>query len=152
VDFITQRSQVTSYSQRSRTAANQGYLFSIGLKRTLVNPVNNIAFKISGNPFEPADGHWFFFNTASSTGWFTRAIASSAQYPRKYVGFPIDHIGVVIAAQSDHADVLRYGSMSRTRVLTIDYFMKILGIRKIGRFQIIGILFGSMVKNRVKNT
>jgi len=103
-------------------------------------------------PLKTADGHWFFFHTASSTGRFAGAIAGSAQDPGENIGLPIDHIGVIIAAQGNHPDILRDRRMGRARILTIDNFMKILGIRKICRFQNMRILFGSMLKNRVKNT
>jgi hypothetical protein len=90
---------------------------------------------IGSHTFQAADGDRFFFNATAAAGGFTGSVAGAAEDARKDIGLPVDHICIVVAALGDHPDILRDGGVGRTGILTINDFMEILGILKIGRFQ-----------------
>ena len=64
-----------------------------------------------------------------------RTIARAAQNPRENIRFPVDHVGVAVAARRDQPDVFGNRGMGRTGPLTIDDFMEIVGVRDIRRVQ-----------------
>jgi hypothetical protein len=52
----------------------------------------------------------------------------------KDVGNPVDHIGVVVAAVADQADIFRDRGVGGAGILTVDNLMKIFRVLYLGRF------------------
>src|SRR5690606_28811649 len=59
-------------------------------------------------------------------------VAGAPEDPREDVGFPVDHVGVGVAAGGDQPDVLRHRRMRRTGPLAIDYLVEVVGVANLG--------------------
>src|SRR5690242_3126951 len=62
-------------------------------------------------------------------------VAGATQNAREDVRFPVDHVGIAIAAMRDQSDVFGNRSMGRTRPLTVDYLVKVVGRSNISGLQ-----------------
>ena len=76
-----------------------------------------------------------FFNAATAARRFARTVAGAAQNAGENIRFPVDHVGIVILAGGDQADVFGDRRMCGARVLAINNFMKVFGVRNISGFQ-----------------
>jgi len=76
-----------------------------------------------------------FLDTAAAAGGFAGAIAGAAENAGEHIRFPVDHVGIVVTACRDQADVFGDGSVGRAGPLTIDNFMEVIGVRNISRLQ-----------------
>src|SRR5262249_36782721 len=72
---------------------------------------------------------------AAPASRFARTIAGAAENARKDIRLPIDHVGVVITLCCNQSYVFGDRSVGGTGPLTIDDFVKIVGIGDIRRFQ-----------------
>ena len=73
-------------------------------------------------------------HTHAPARWFARPVAGTAEDSGKHVGFPVDHVGVAVAARCDQPDVFRNRSMSRTGPLAIHDLVEVVRRRNVGRF------------------
>ena len=141
VDAVAQGHQVAGDRQRCRTGTDQGDALAVLLLGNLRQTGANIGLVVRGDPLETADGHRLLVlgEASAATGRLTGTVAGAAQNPGEYVGFPVDHVGVVVAARGNQPDVLGHGGMRRAGVLTIDDLVEVLGVCNIGRFHCSGL-------------
>jgi hypothetical protein len=88
-------------------------------------PSADVALVVGGDALEPADGDRLVLDPAAAAGRLARAVAGPPEDPGEDVGFPVDHIGVGVAALRDQADVFRDGRVRRASPLAIDDLMKV---------------------------
>ena len=86
---------------------------------------------IRSDSFESTNGDRLFFDPATTAGRLTGTIANSSQNAWEDIGLAIFHIRITELALRDHAYVSGNIGMSRAAPLTIDYPVKIVGIRGI---------------------
>src|ERR1700686_7826 len=98
------------------------------------HPVFDVILEVGGDALQPADRDRSVLDAAAAARGFARTIAGPSQNSRKYIRFPIDHVGVAIAAFSDQPDVFWNGRMRGTGPLAVDNFVKVVGCRNISRF------------------
>jgi hypothetical protein len=119
--------------------------------------VFDLAFVISGDPFEATDGHGFFFDPTSTASGFARTVAGSTQNTRKYIGFPIHHIGFGVFFCRNQSYIFWYRRVRRTSILAIYDFVKILRICYVCGFHdkkyfecVLEFIFGVKYKKQAK--
>ena len=134
VDLIAERHQVARDGQGGRSGTNQRYSFSVLFLWNLGQARLDIILKIGANALEAADGHGFIFDASAATGRFAGAVTGSAENAWKNIRFPVDHVGIRIAAGGDQADIFRHGSVRGAGKLAIDNFMEIFRVAHICRF------------------
>jgi len=76
-----------------------------------------------------------FLDAAAAACGFAWAIAGAAENAGEDIRIPVDHVGIAVAACGDQADVFGDRGVSRAGPLAIDNFMKVVGVRDIGRLQ-----------------
>jgi len=137
VQFITEGGKVAGHGQGSRTGTNQGNALAVLFGWFGGDALGNVVLDlvVGGNTLEAADGYRLFFHPATAAGGLTGAVTGTAENAREDVGFPVDHVGIVIAPLGDQADVFRNRGVRRTGVLAINNFMKILRMLYICRLQ-----------------
>src|SRR6185436_13331135 len=77
-----------------------------------------------------------FLDPASAASRLARAVAGAAEDAGKDVRFPVDEVGVGVAAGRDQADVLGNGGVGGASPLAIDHFVKVVGIADVGGSQV----------------
>jgi len=70
-----------------------------------------------------------FLDAAAAACRLAWAIAGAAEDAGEYVRFPVDHVGIAVAARGDQADVFGDRGVGRAGPLTIDDFMEVIGVR-----------------------
>ena len=131
--FITQNGQIAHHRHGGRSRAYKCNPFAVPLHWRNWHPASHIAFVISGNAFQAANCHRLFIDASASARRLARTIAGTAKDSGENIRLPVDHISVRITLSGDHADIFRDGSVGRARPLTIDHFMKVVGITDIRR-------------------
>ena len=155
-DLITQRRQIARHRQRGGARADAGDALAVFLRRRFGHARGYAIFDfvVGGDALQAADGYRLglgfavftgsnrfaqidvaLFHAAPAARRFARAVTGASQDAGKHIRFPVDHVGIVVLARSDHADVFGNGRVRRAGVLTIDDFMKVLRVRNIGGFQ-----------------
>src|SRR3954452_5710090 len=94
----------------------------------------DVILEIGGDALQPADRHRRFLDAAAAARRLAWPVAGAAENSRKHIRFPVDHVGVAIAAFGDQADVFRHGRMRGAGPLAVDHFVKVIGCRNISRF------------------
>src|ERR1700722_11304893 len=130
---ITERREVPGHRERGRTAADDRNAPAV-VRRTARHAVLDVVLEVGGDALQPADRNRCLLDAATVARGLARTFAGAAENSRKHVRSPIDHVGVAIAALGDQADVFGNGCVCGTGPLAIDYFMKVVGCRDIGRF------------------
>ena len=80
---------------------------------------------IGGDALEPADRDRLLLEPSPAAGGLARTVAGAPQNPGEHVRLPVDHIGAVIVARRDLADIFGDRRMRRARPLAIDHFVKV---------------------------
>src|ERR1700722_15911 len=88
---------------------------------------------IGGDALQPADRDRLLLQASPAAGRLAWTIACAPEYPREHVRLPIDHVGAVIVARGDLADVFRDWGMRRARPLTVNHLMEVTRIRDVRR-------------------
>jgi hypothetical protein len=94
-----------------------------------------ITLVIGSHPLQTTNGNRFLLYPSSAASRLTGSVASTTEHSGKNIGIPIDHVSFGVFSLSNQTDVFRNGSMSRTSVLAVDYFMEVLRIVDVGWFQ-----------------
>ena len=94
----------------------------------------DIVLEIGGDALQAADRHRLLLDAAAPAGRLARPVAGPSQNARKDIGFPVDHVGVAVAACGDQTDVFGNRRMRRAGPLTIHHFVEIVRDRNIGWF------------------
>ena len=79
-------------------------------------------------------------DAATAACRFARAVAGAAENAGEHVRFPVDHVGVAVAASGDQPDVFGNGGVGGARPLAIYDLMEIVWLVDIGRLQIVSLL------------
>src|SRR5205823_4136153 len=105
--------------------------------------LRDVVLEVGGDALEAADCHRRFLDASAAARRFAWTIAGASQNSGKHVRFPIDHVGVAVAALRDQSDVFGNRGVCRTGPLAIDHFVKVVGGRDIGRFHSYPVRAGS---------
>jgi hypothetical protein len=103
-------------------------------RRELRHAMFDVVLEVGGDAFQAADRNRSFLDPAAAARGLAGTVAGAAENSRKHIRFPIDHVGVAIAAFGDQSDVFRNGRVRGAGPLAIDHFMKVVGCRNISRF------------------
>ena len=90
----------------------------------------DVLLVIGGDALEPADRDRLFLEPSPAAGGLARTVACAPQNPREHIRLPIDHIGVVVVARRDLADIFGDRGVRRARPLTVDDFVKVVRDRR----------------------
>src|ERR1700722_18046024 len=88
---------------------------------------------IGGDALQPADCDRLFLQSSPAAGRLAWTIARAPQYPWEHVRLPIDHVGAVVVARGDLADIFGDWGMRRARPLTINHFVEVARVRDVRR-------------------
>src|SRR5262249_54224832 len=131
-DVVTERGQVARDGERRRASADaDDFLAVLLLRRARHRLLDVRGLVIGGDTLEAADGDRFrlrlvfFLDAAAAAGGLARAVAGAAEDAREHVRFPVDHVGIGVAAGGDQADVFGNGRMRRAGPLAIHYFVEV---------------------------
>ena len=130
---VAERGEIARHRQRGGTAAdNRDALAVLGAGAR--HPPFDVVLEIGGHALEAADRDRSFLNPAAATGRLAWAIAGASENSRKHIRFPIDHVGVAVAAFGDQADIFRDRCVRGAGPLAVDHFMEVVRRRDISRF------------------
>ena len=132
--FVAHRGEVARHRERGGAAADERDALAVLLFRRFRQPVADVVLEVGGDALEPADRDRLFLDAAAPAGRLAGPIAGASENARKHIGFPIDHVGVAVAACGDQADVFGNRRVRRTGPLTIHHLVEIVRDRNIGRF------------------
>jgi hypothetical protein len=85
-------------------------------------------------PLQAADGDRLFVDSAAPAGGFAGPVADPAENSGKNVGNPVDHVGLGVIFVENQPDIFGNIGVGWAGILTVNYFVKILGIGDVGRF------------------
>ena len=132
--FVAHWCEIARHRERSGAAADKRNALAVLLFGGFGQAIANVVLEVGGDALEPADRNRIFFDAAAPAGRFARAIAGASENSRKHIRFPIDHVGVAIAAGGDQTDVFRNRRMRRTGPLAIHDLVEIIRDQNIGWF------------------
>src|SRR6185503_11779016 len=134
--FIAHWREITRDRERRRTRADQrdALAVPVGLLDRLGQPLPDVVLVVGGDALQAADRDRFLLDAAAPAGRFARPVAGAPEDPREYVGLPVDHVGVAVAARRDQPDVLGHGGMGGARPLTVHDLMEVVRRSNIGEF------------------
>ena len=139
---VAERREIARHRQRSGTAADEGNALAV-LGRGPRQALRDVVLEVGGDALQPADRDRRLLDASAAARRLAWTIAGASQNSGKHVRFPVDHIGVAVAALGDQSDVFGNGSVRRTGPLAIDHFVKVVGGRDIGRFHSYPVRAGS---------
>ena len=131
--MIAERREIARHRERGGTAADDRDALAV-LRRRPRHAVLDVVLEVGGDALQAADRDRRFLDAAAAAGRLARTIAGASENSRKHVRFPIDHVGVAVAAFGDQADVFGNGRVRGTGPLAVDHFVKVVGRRDISRF------------------
>src|SRR6266851_4818745 len=135
--MIAKWSEVARDCQRCRSTAHKRNAPAVLDCRRPGQAVADVVLEVRGDALEATDRDWFLFHAAAPAGRLARPIASTPEDAGKYVGFPIDHVGVAVTACRDQSDIFRNRRVSRTGPLTIHHLVEIVRRRNVGGFHLL---------------
>jgi len=131
---IAERRQVARDRERGGAAAHERDALAVLGGRRLGQAGADVVLEVGRHPFEAADRDRLVLHAHAPTRRFARPVAGAAEDSGKHVGFPVDHVGVAVAARRDQPDVFRNRSVSRTGPLAIHDLVEVVRRRDVGRF------------------
>ena len=141
-DFVAERRQVARDGQRRRAGADAGDALAVLAPRlrgrySVMSSLKSAATRFSR---QIATGSGLrrlrFLDPAAPAGGLAGPVAGAPEDAGEDIGFPVDEVGVGVAAGRDQADVLGDWGVGRAGPLAIDDFVKVVGIADIGGSQI----------------
>ncbi len=132
--FVTHRGKIARDRQRRRATADKGDAPAVLVLGRLGQAGADIVLEVGGNALEPADRDRLLLHAAAAAGRLARPVAGAPQHAGKHVGFPVDHVGVAVAARRDQTDVFRNRRVRRAGPLAIHDLVEIIRDRNVGRF------------------
>ena len=97
---------------------------------------------IRGHALQAANGHGSFLDASPPAGRLARTVARAPQNRRKYVRFPVHHVGFGVFPLRDQPDILRYIRVRRASPLAIDNSVEIRRIANVASFQKSALTWG----------
>jgi len=131
-DVITQWQQIIRHSERGTTRADECNLLAVLVLRRPRKSLADVVAMVCSDSFQAADGDGFVFDPPAPAGRLTGPVTHTAKNAGKYIGFPIEHVGVSELALCDQADIARNVRMRGTRPLAVDDLVKVFRIGSIG--------------------
>ncbi len=132
--FVAHRRKVARHGERGRAAADERYALAVLFLGGLRQAVADVILEVGGDALEPADRDRLFLDAAAPAGGLARPVAGASEDARKHIRFPIDHVGVAVAARRDQSDIFGDRRVRRTGPLTIHDFVEIVRYGNIGGF------------------
>ena len=141
---VAERREIARDGERRRSGADERDALAVLLRRGSRQPGADVFLVVGGDALQPADrdrlrldllGISALLDATATAGGLAGTVAGAAENAGKDVGFPVDEVGVAEAARRDQSDVFGNGGMGRTRPLTVDDFVEIVGVRDIRRLQ-----------------
>src|SRR5262249_43484441 len=131
--LVTERSQISGNSQRSRPGADERDSLAVFPRRGLGQTMPDVVLEVGGDALQATDRHRFrleaiavsvvvrgpLFHAPATARRFTWAVAGPAENAGKDVRLPVDHEGVAITPRRDQPDVFRDWSVGGARPLAI---------------------------------
>ncbi|MGY4292467.1 hypothetical protein ACVWXN_000562 [Bradyrhizobium sp. i1.4.4] len=130
---IAERGKIARHRQRGGATADERNALAV-LRRRTRQALPDVVLEVGGDALEAADRHRRFLDASATARRLAWTIAGASQNSGKHVRFPIDHVGVAVAALCDQSDVFGNRGVCRTGPLAIDHFVKVVGGRDVGRF------------------
>ena len=140
-ELVAERRQIARHRQRRRAAADARDPLAVA-RGDARQVLGDVVLEVGGDALQAADRHRLglgglgFLDPAAPASGLTGPVARASEDSRKDVRFPIDEVGVGVAAGRDQADVLRNRGVGRASPLAIDHFVKVVRIADIGGSQI----------------
>src|ERR1019366_7275058 len=149
-DMITMRSQVARHGERCRAGADAGNALAVLFLRHHRQARADVVLVVGGDPLQATNRDRFpgraggrvlallgrrVLDAAAAASRLARAGAGASANAGGYVRLPVDHVGVIVAACRDQADVFGNGGMGGAGPLTVYDFVKVLWRANIGRLQ-----------------
>ena len=107
--------------------------------------LRDVVSQIGGDALKSANRYRFLIHATASAGGLTRPVAHSTQDAGENVRPAISEVRFGVVPLCNESDVLRHVSVCWTSPLTVDDTMKILRVRRIGRFHI-GLRFAHFAR------
>ena len=140
-DFVAQWCQIARHRQGCGPGPHADHALAVAGCNGGHACFDVAALVVGGHALQAADGYGLrlgvvaFFHPAAPTGGLARPIAGAAQNAGKHVGHPVDHVGVVVAALADQADVFGHRRVGRAGPLAINDLVEVVRMRGVGRLQ-----------------
>src|SRR5918993_3975036 len=131
---IALRREIARHRERGRAAADQRDAFAVLGRRRFRQPVADIVLVVGRHALQAADGDRLGLHASAPARRLARTVAGAPKNSRKYVGLPVDHIGIAVAAFGDQPDVFWNRGMGRAGPLAIDHFVEVIRRLDIGEF------------------
>ncbi len=131
---VADRHEVARHGERGGAAAHERDPLAVLLFRRLGQAGADVVLEIGGDAFEPADRDRLLLDPAAPAGRLARPVAGAPENAREDVRFPIDHVGVGVAARRDQTDVFGNRRVRRAGPLTIHDLVEVVRDRNVGRF------------------
>src|SRR5690606_5227577 len=137
VQLVAERRQVAGHGEGRGTGAHQGNALAVLLGGLGGDALGDILLDlvVGGDALEAADGDGLFLDPAATAGGLAGAVTGAAEDAGEYVGFPVDHVGVVVTTLGDQTDVFGNRGVRWAGVLAINNFVEIFRILDVRRLQ-----------------
>ena len=132
-DLVADRGEITRDGERRRPRADAGDAPAVSRHGRARDQRGDVVLMIGGDALEPADRDRLLLEPSPAAGGFAWTVAGASQNPREHIRLPVDHIGAVVVARRDPADIFGDRSVRRARPLTVDDFMEVARIRDVRR-------------------
>src|SRR5262249_36692829 len=134
--MIAEGGEIPRDRKRGGAAAHERNALAVLDRRRLGQALANILLEVGGDAFQPTNSDGLILHAHAAAGGLARPVAGAAENSGKHVGFPVDHVGVAVAASGDHPDVFGNGRVRRTGPLAVHDLVEVVRPRNVGRFHL----------------
>ena len=140
-DLVAERRQVARDRQRCGPGADAGDALAVLRADDARQLLGDVVLVVGRDALQAADRDRLglrglrFLDPAAPAGRLAGPVAGAAEDAREDVRFPVDQVGVGVAAGRDQADVFGNGGVGGAGPLAVDYFVEVVGIVNIGGLQ-----------------
>jgi len=145
-NLVAKRREIARDGERRGARAHARDALAVAGLRFLREPCADVVLVVGGDALQPANRDRLGFlavvllDAAAPARRLARAVAGATEDAREHVRFPVDHVGVAVAARGDQPDVFGNGSMGGARPLTIYDLMEVVGMLDVSRLQLVSLL------------
>ena len=148
-DLVAERHQVVGDRERRRARPDAGDALAVLLGRDDRQSVGDVAFQVGRDALEATDGDRLSVDAVAAAGRLAGSVAGAPEDSREDVGLPVEHVGVVELALSDHPDVARHVGVRRTGPLAVHDLVVVVRVLVVSRLHA-AFSFSDVVPRRVK--
>ena len=134
-DFVAERHQVVRDGERCRAGADAGDALAVFLAGDFRKAIRDVVAQVGRDALQAADGDGFAVHAAAAAGRLAGAIAGAPENRGEHIRFPVEHVGVGIAALRDQTNVFGNIGVGRTRPLAVHDFVEVVRVVDVGGFQ-----------------